>query len=265
MPRAPAGWIGPVLLGAGLIAAAILLLLPSGVGNTLTWWLRKSIITPERLLPLAGLGVALGLDGFRRSIFGTFLLLAGLMLGFAEKQWLVAHLGRIPGATGHMLLAGPISCIAVGLVLAPGTLIRQWLSLPVAALIGIMLALAIKMTDPSFHDPVFPRVGSLAGLWTVAAVAFTVSVLPLQWLPVAGRILGSWLIAIGVLYGGASFLPKPKPQAVRQKKVPVRPGDVPGSEFEYLFPKDSRSGEETRERSRSFEPQGEAPQFEQVR
>jgi hypothetical protein len=92
---------------------------------------------------------------------------------------------------------------------------------PAAALvIGAMLAIAIKLVDPSFHDPNFLRGAIAASVWLVATIALTCRLCDRPWFRIAIRIVGSWLIAIGLMLGAAILLPRPSiataPQPVPQ-------------------------------------------------
>jgi hypothetical protein len=101
-----------------------------------------------------------------------------------------------------------------------------------------MLALAIALTDPDLDDAVIPLTGVTVAFWVVVTVALTVRAFRRGWFVVAGRILGSWLIAGGLLYGGASLVPRPSlppspppttppPPASVQSTPPAIPGFPP--------------------------------------
>ena len=45
----------------------------------------------------------------------------------------------------------------------------------------------------------------------MAAASLTLRAFRRQWFAIFGRILGSWTLAIGLLYGGASLMPILKP------------------------------------------------------
>jgi hypothetical protein len=60
----------------------------------------------------------------------------------------------------------------------------------------------------------------LVAFWIVAAVSLTLRAFRRDWFAIFGRILGSWLLAIGILYGGVSLLP---PRAA----PPARPEPIP--------------------------------------
>jgi hypothetical protein len=143
----------------------------------------------------------------------------------ALGERLVSLLANVPGAVNHLFFTGPLSSIAAGLVLVSPAGVRPWLLPLSAAAIGVMLALAIKLTDPTLHDPMIRGAGALVGLWIVASVLLTGRAFRQKWFDIAGRILGSWLIAIGLLYGSASFIPKQTP--LPMPSAPAPPAAVP--------------------------------------
>ena len=136
-------------------------------------------------------------------------------------DWLLAVLYNVPKVPKHLFLTGPISYLVIGLALAPGA--RLCLA-PAGGrdLAGAMLSLAIMLTDPSLHDPFYTWTPVLAAFWIVAAVALTLHAFRRRWFPIFGRILGSWLIAIGLLYGGASLAPN----LSRRHRLPKWSGQI---------------------------------------
>jgi hypothetical protein len=202
-------WSGPTLFAVGLIGIAAIALMARI--NPFAGWFLFHALAPERLLPLIGLGTACGLVGAR--IFAVTVVLLGLGIagGFAAQGWLIAMIYTITEGPTYLFLTGPISCLAIGLALVPGARLLPWL-LPVAAFIaGVMLALAVFLTDPSLHDPLYVWTPLLAAIWITGAVALTLHAFRRGWFAIFGRILGSWLVAVGLLYGGASLLPILKP------------------------------------------------------
>ena len=119
-------------------------------------------------------------------------------------------LDQVPRAATHLFYAGPIALIAIGGALAAGARLWSWLTPLAAAIVGAMLALVIKMSDPSLHDPLYTWTPMLIAAWLMAAIALTLRAFRHRWLAIFARILGSWLLAIGLLYGGASLLPARK-------------------------------------------------------
>jgi hypothetical protein len=201
-------WGGPVLalIGAAIIAAIVLQ--PAASESPLSWWILNSALTPERLLPLIGFGVALGFVS-RQVFFGGFLLFGGgVAAGFILHDQLLAPFWTIPNMAPHNFVTGPIASTVVGIALVAGNNLRRWLLPPAALVAGVMQALAIVVTDPSLHDPTNRISGVLIAIWIVSAISLSLRTVRRAWFEVASRIFGSWLIAIGLLYGGAALLPK---------------------------------------------------------
>ena len=174
-------------------------------------WLLYDVLAPQRTLPVVALGVAFGLARGPALVAACALLGLGLIAGFTGEYWLLWLLDKIPGAATHFFLTGPICYLATGLALIAGVRLRVVLLPAAAAIVGAMLAILIRITDPSLHEPVFTGVPILIVLWIVAAFACLVRTFWRDRFPVFGRILGSWMLAIGLLYGGVSVVPPPKP------------------------------------------------------
>jgi hypothetical protein len=202
-------WCGPALFAFGLIGIAAMALM-ARVSPFAGWFLLHAL-APERLLPLIGLGTACGLVGAPIFAVTLALFVLGIAGGLAMQGWLISTIYTIAEGPTYLFLTGPISCLAIGLALVPGARLLPWL-LPLAAFIaGTMLALAVFLTDPSLHDPLYVLTPTLAAIWITGAVALTLQVFRRGWFAIFGRILGSWLVAVGLLYGGASLLPILKP------------------------------------------------------
>jgi len=233
------------MLALGLLAVAAIALLARE--SPFARWILSDVVSPERLLAQIGLGAACGLVSARISGAALLLFGLGIIAGSVGQDWLLWVLYNVPEGPTHLFLTGPIAYLAIGLALVPGERLLPWL-LPTAAVVaGAMLSLAIMLTDPSLHDPAFTWTPVLAAFWIVAAVSLTLQALRRGWFPILGRILGSWLVAIGLLYGGASLLPilrpPPPPTDTSQEStrgaemdrtipalpVPQQPGFVPGN------------------------------------
>jgi hypothetical protein len=178
-------------------------------------WLLLHTLAPERMLPLIGLGIACGLVG--RRVFAATLALFGLgvAFGFAAQGFLLASIYALARGPTHLFMTEPIAAIAIGLALIPGTRWLPWLLPAAAPVVGAMLALAIFLADPRMHEPAFVWTPLFAAVWVVAALALTLQAFPARWQTIFARILGSWLVAIGLLFGGTSlelnFKPPPPP------------------------------------------------------
>jgi hypothetical protein len=224
------------LAGLGLSGIAAIALLPPVKGDPLARWILTETLAPARVLPLIGLGAAFALVD--RRVFGTGVVLFGLGIvgGLFAEDRLLAVLDAVPQAATHLFLTSPISYFVVGAALASGKRLRVFLA-PIAALIlGAIVALAIMLTDPSLHEPAYTWMPVLIACWAVAAVAVTLRAFRRGWFSIFGRILGSWLVAIGLLYGCASLLPKRQPAPPPPMAKPQTPVNAPPSGLEQAIP-----------------------------
>jgi len=220
-------WSGPTLAGLGLIAIAACGLAPGLKENPLARWILADTLAPARVLPLIGLGAVFALIAGRALLAALLLFALGIVTGLVAEDRLLALLDHLPRAATSLFYAGPISYLASGAALVVSARWRIRLAPPAALIFGAMLGLTIKLTDPSLHEPAFTATPLLAACWIVAAVTLTLRAFWRGWFPVFGRILGSWLLAIGLLYGGASLVPKREPPP---PAVSLPPPSAPGAE-----------------------------------
>ena len=231
---------GPVLLMLGVAGVLGILMLPPDERGTLGWWILSNAFAYQRVLPLAGLGLALAFvsPSQRRTAF--FLFALGMALGFIFADPFLSTVALLPGAARSHFLVAPIMSVAVGLSLASPGWIRRSV-LPVAAIItGAVFAIAIWLTDPSFRDLTITLTGIGVGFWILLAVCLTVRQFWQTWFEIAGRILGSWLIAIGLLYGGVSLMPpRELPLPDGAEFIPPPSNQLMGSDQDTGFPDQS--------------------------
>ena len=211
MRAAALTWCGPALAALGLIAVAALTFLPALRESPLTRWILTETLAPARVLPLIGLGAAFGLIGVRAFVAALVLFAIGIAGGLFAEDKLLWMLDMVPRAATNLFLTGPLSYLAAGAALLSSAHLRPYVTPAAAAIFGAMLGLTIKLTDPSLHEPAFTWTPVLAGLWIVAAISLTVRAFRQHWFNVFGRVFGSWLMAIGLLYGGAALVPKHEP------------------------------------------------------
>jgi hypothetical protein len=214
------------LVAVGLVGIAVTALMAKE--SPFARYFLLEALAPERALPLIGLGAACGQVGTRSFSAALLMFGLGILLGSAGQDWLLWVLYNLPGGPIYLFLTGPISCLAIGVALVPGARLLRWL-LPISSIVaGAMLSLAIFLNDPSLHEPAFIFTPVLAAFWIVAAVALTVRALRRRWFAIFGRILGSWLVAIGLLHGGASLLPvlKPPPPTTDTSRESTRGAEI---------------------------------------
>ena len=221
-------WLGPGLAVVGFVIVGAVYFHSVAQRSMLERGAVSVVLSYERALPLLGLGCALAVVRPRPAALGALLTVVGLWLGLVGRNWLIAAIVSGPTSVGRLALPGPISCLAAGLVLAAPERLRPWLLSLAAIVIGAMLALGIKLIDPSFHDPRFLRGAIVAGIWLVAAVALTGRLCNGLSFRIAMRIFGSWLVAIGLMLGASILVPRakvdnvlqPPPETLEQPELP---------------------------------------------
>ncbi len=217
-------------------------------GTVLGRWFLVSALAPERVLPLVGLALALA-PGKRADILAAFALFAlGAWLGWNRHAAFLASMAAVPHAGEHLFLTGPIALLAAGLLLlVPGIGTPRRAALPALAL-GLLHAVAMRLTDPTLHDPRVAPLGVLAAALVLAASLAMARAAGLARWPVAGRIAGSWLVAIAILHGAATLAPRrapdlpaaPPPSAL--PSIPSRANPFAGDAAEALFPENPAGG-----------------------
>jgi hypothetical protein len=220
--RRAARWCGLALAGLGLLAIAVVASISRT--NLLASWILSETLAPARVLPLLALGAAFALVGTRAFLVAPVLFALGVAGGLFAQDRLLGMLDTVPRAATHMFLTGPISYLAAGIALVASARWRNWLTPPAAAVFGAMLELTIRLTDPSLHQPVFTWLPLLIAVWIMLTVTLCLHGFWRGWFAIFGRIFGSWMLAIGLLYGGVSVIPK-SPRA--PPTLPRPTADVP--------------------------------------
>ncbi|PZV40447.1 hypothetical protein [Mesorhizobium kowhaii] len=219
-----------------------------------SWWILNSGLSLERVIPLAGLGVAIALVRARHAVVASMTFLLGAALGMLFQDQYLALMAGVPGATTHLFLTGPFSAVAAGLLLIIPARARPWV-LPFAAmLIGAMLGVATMLTDPTLPDPAIPLIAVLIALWIMAIIGLSGHAFWLEWFPIAARILGSWLIAIGLLLGGTAIATKPPMLAPPPSQAPLDDGLTNARPFETPLPEFDRPRDRSKSGARTLLP-----------
>ncbi|MFC0194713.1 hypothetical protein [Aureimonas pseudogalii] len=226
----------PAMLGLALAALAVTVGVDAlGGGHGVPWGRLLARLATDMLLPLAGFGAALGAMGEGGFAPGLGALAAGAAAGLAWRHAFLEAMASLPNVASHAFLVGPIAGVAAGLLLLAPRALRPLLLGPAALAVGAMLAVAVKLADPSLRDPHVPWIAGLAGLSSMLAAACLVGAVRHRARDVALRILGSWVLAIACLTGGATL-------ATRGAALPPPPPSLPGARFdETLFPEFGRA------------------------
>ncbi|MBZ9796411.1 hypothetical protein [Mesorhizobium sp. ES1-4] len=200
-----------------------------------SWWILNSALSPERVLPLVGLGLATALISLRLGVFTLAAFLSGEVVGALLYDRFLGVMAGVRGATTHAFLTAPLSMLIIGVVLVASGRFRTW-TIPVAAcLIGALLAVVTKLTDPTLNDLRIPLSGTIIALWIIVAVGLIGRIFPPAWFMIGARILGSWLVAIGLLLGGTAIATKPPPPLPQPSAAAPADG-LPTGKYRYERP-----------------------------
>lgn len=232
-------WSGLLVATLSLSAAVGVSLHVAANRSVLEQGLLYPITSYIYALPLIGFGCALPQSGGRCSTAAALTFILGLALGGVGKAQLLSMVMGTAGAWRlFSLLTGPLPVVLAGATLLVVSRKRAWILQPAAFLLGSFFAVAIRLNDPTLDDPGFALAAVASTIGLVAAVALAWHKFERPWFAIGGRILGSWLMAVGLLLGGAMLAPRhdraplpPLPAASETDPAPRPDGSVPPEEF----------------------------------
>jgi len=181
------------------------------------------VLAYERALALLGIGLALAGQAAVVRSASLLTLAAGIVGGIAGE----ADLANSAWVADHLFvlaLPGPIACVIAGLALALPLIVQQW-ALPIlAAGFGFLIGVAIGLAAPAGYTVGFAAGGALGGLWIAVTPALLFPPVRVGWARILVRILGSWLIAIGIMLGGTRLIAaRPTPDTLQLQQPPTSP------------------------------------------
>ena len=182
-------------LATALVAAA-----PGG-GHAHTVGLGEQVLQPlanvHTALPLLACTLMLRQQGVRHATRGLGIALScGLLAGLA--LWLFG------GQSAHWPVAGLITAIVIGCVVAWGPMLAPPIRLAAVAAVGLALGVSLLTETHDAIDFATSLAGSFAGTLVVLEVGVSVPrVLP-RWQAIGERIAGSWVTAIAMLIAALS-------------------------------------------------------------
>jgi len=199
-------WLAPAgVLTAGAALLAVMLQ-PAGERGPIEAGVAYAIVTYDLVLPLVGLGVALAPMTRWQTILVAILFVGGIPLGILSEHRLLSATGLPPSLARYFIYLGPLCCVVAGITLAAAGSLRLWI-MPTATLFtGAALGFLVALHDPTVGNPRFACGAATAGLWLIAAAPALLRRFGGSWLKIGGRILASWLVAIGLLLGGSKFV-----------------------------------------------------------
>lgn len=239
---------------AGLTVFAEMALRTNPSDGDLSTWLRASAQAFDMTMPVLCFGVGTALVSRSRAILAVLFYLVGLWLGLAFTARIFAAIAVVPKAAAHQFLIGPLSLGIAGVTLILPDRVRSAAIPASGLLLGTAVALSIRLTDPSLHDPMIVSTGGVAAMWLVLSVGLTVRSFRREWFAIAGRILGSWMLTAGLLYGGVSLA---LPGTSSMTRPPAQAGSgaaYPG--FDTLLPDNGAGYGSDTGRSRPTAPGG---------
>jgi len=198
--------IGPAVLLIAGAALLVLLLRPPGERGLTGDGAAYAIAAYDLVLALVGLGVSTAQLSRWAAVFVFVAFAAGIPFGIGSEHRAAAQLTLTPDSARQLSFLGPLACVAAGLALVPGGWLRAAVAPVAAVCCGAVLGVLTAFHDPSLGDPRFAAGAAAAGLCVMAAPVVVLPWFKRGWLRIGGRILASWLIAIGLLLGGSKYV-----------------------------------------------------------
>ena len=198
-------WIALTII-AGLAALLVGFALPNAVLHEVEAGAVYMLTRFDQSLPLVGLGFAMAPMN-RREIAATLILIpAGIGLGGMMGNMLAAMIQADFDAIRFVFLIGPSFCVLIGIVLLAPIALRAWTIPPAALFSGAVLGLGIGDSYLGAVHVSFAAGILLAGALLIFVPLFLAREFHGTWHRIAGRIFGSWLLAIGAMLGGVELV-----------------------------------------------------------
>ena len=227
-------WLAPVGLVMAGAAVAAVMLRPAGERGLVEGGAAYAIVTYDLVLPLVGLGVALATVTRWQAILFAVALVGSIPLGILAEHRLLSSEGLPPNLARHFIYLGPLCCVVAGLALASAGGLRLCLMPVSTALSGAALGFLAALHDPTIGNPRFACGAAAVGLWLIATPPAILRWFDTTWLKIGGRILASWLVAIGLLLGGSKFVVQQRAERAQaptqlfvQPPASIDPGSSP--------------------------------------
>jgi hypothetical protein len=199
--RAPAR-IPPARFLAALAAILGLILLTTLDYRPVEAGIFSTLLRFDISLPLGGFGLALALESRRPILVILAVMAFGIVVGAGLAEPIARAIETDFRLMGYLFFIGPAYCLVTGAALVSPDAVRRLL-LPVAALLsGAILGLSIPLVNPRAAEIEFATGALLAGLALVLVPLMLLAQVQWPGLRIIGRILGSWLIALGLMQIG---------------------------------------------------------------
>jgi GNAT superfamily N-acetyltransferase len=188
-----------IVLAVTLLAGGFLLL--PGVQEGASAF--AAIISVELMLPLIGIAAVLGQLPRGQRLWTVLALVLGAGAGLQFRETLYSLMAQVPGAAAHLFLTGPIACALTGFVLILPPKRRNWIAPVLLAPTAAAIAIATRLGDPAVFAQHYLASAFALQACVVGTVAWPAAKFANPALHTAARILGSWMLAVALLYGGA--------------------------------------------------------------
>jgi hypothetical protein len=217
-----------VLIGGAALAVA--LLLPGPVRGWIGGGAAFVLSTYAQAFSILALGIAMAQLPRAWAGGSIALFAAGLFIGVAVKDPVLAALVQWPGAFERTDLIAPASCLLAALALAGAGRVQRWIDPAVAALAGAAIGFVAALNDPTVGTSLFVAGAAAASVWLLVAPVAVVPRLKAPHVRIGSRILASWLVAVGLMLGAVRVLErKPRPPVPPAPPptvpAPARPAD----------------------------------------
>ncbi len=221
--------------GAAMVSIAAMLLLavlwePADERGSIASGAVYTIASYDQVLPLLGLGIAMARLGRWQKLLATAIFVGGLVLGILGEARLLSPTAGPADLHNLFVFIGPLCCVVIGLALASPAGLRGWTVPTAAALSGAGLGFLIALHGPATGDGRFFGGAAAAGLWLIMIPPLLLRRVDASWLTIGGRVVASWLIAIGLLLGGSSYVVEKRAEktAAMERLIPKnRPLPMP--------------------------------------
>ena len=196
------------LLNAGLIA----LLLSQGITHEygfLELGFLFTLSVYDLVLAMLGLSLGVAMAATRRdfaAIVGVFLGVLLVMLTFFDPIFRVIFDSPL---ADYLFLVAPSAVMATGASLWLTGPWRQRALIVAAALVAFSFSLFVGLDDLGIGILDFTAGTVLCALWLVLAPALALRHFRGPWLKIPSRIVGSWLVVIGIIVLASLYVPMP--------------------------------------------------------
>jgi len=211
----------------------------------------------DLVLAMLGISVAVGLAASRSEIYAIVACFLGVMAPMMLSFDPIFHAILQSPLGDELFLIAPIAVMLAGVVLWLPARARR-IGAPVAAgVIGFSLSLFIGLDDFGIGIKEFTLTAVIGALWILLAPGLLLRNFRGPWLTIPARIIGSWLVVIGIIVLVSLYVPlgndapalsDPGNPDNGQLDAPALPPldpaveegleDAPDSGFELMIPED---------------------------